>query len=120
MAIDTDNEKLALIEYGDIFQPGIPISADGLDQADNQQLLWEYPGILWSALAATAASAIFETDNASPPSTETAKAKKDLGAGEYIEVTITALIKAGDYYRLREEFPTVTITNWIEYNVALS
>ena len=49
MAIDTINEKLALIEYGDVFQPGIPISADGLGQADNQQLLWEYPGILWSA-----------------------------------------------------------------------
>jgi len=49
MAIDTTNEKLALIEYGDIFQPGIPISADGLDQADNQQLLWGYPGILWEA-----------------------------------------------------------------------
>lgn len=47
MAIDTDNEKLALIEYGDIFQPGIPVSADGLDDADNQQLLWGYPGILW-------------------------------------------------------------------------
>jgi len=47
MAIDTTNEKLALIEYGDVFQPGLPISADGLDQADNQQLLWGYPGVLW-------------------------------------------------------------------------
>ncbi len=47
MAISTVNDKLALIEYGDVFQPGIPISADGLDQADNQQLLWGYPGILW-------------------------------------------------------------------------
>lgn len=46
--IDTTNEKLALIEYGDIYQFGMPISADGLDQADNQQLLWGYPGILWS------------------------------------------------------------------------
>ena len=51
MAIDTTNEKLALIEYGDVFQPGIPISADGLDQADNQQLLWGYPGILWEESA---------------------------------------------------------------------
>ena len=48
MAITTDNDKLALIEYGDIFQPGIPISADGLDQADDQQLLWGYPGVLWT------------------------------------------------------------------------
>lgn len=50
LAITTINEKLATIEYGDIFQPGIPISADGLDQADNQQLLWDYPGNLWSAI----------------------------------------------------------------------
>jgi len=50
MAIDTTNEKLALIEYGDIFQPAIPISADGIGQDDQQQLLWEYPGILWGAI----------------------------------------------------------------------
>lgn len=50
MAIDTTNEKLALIEYGDIFQPGIPISADGIDQADKQHLIWEYPGILWGVV----------------------------------------------------------------------
>jgi hypothetical protein len=56
MAIDTINKKLALIEYGDIFQPGIPISADGNDQADQQQELWEYPGILWSAIAVTGKS----------------------------------------------------------------
>lgn len=51
MAITTINDKLATIEYGDIFQPGLPISADGNDQADNQQLLWDYPGNLWGALA---------------------------------------------------------------------
>lgn len=51
MAIDTLNKKLALIEYGDVFQPGIPVSADGLGQADNQQLLWGYPGILWGTIS---------------------------------------------------------------------
>ena len=51
MAITTINEKLATIEYGDIFQPGLPISADGNDQADNQQLLWDYPGNLWTPIA---------------------------------------------------------------------
>ena len=49
MAIDSLNKKLALIEYMQVYQPGIPVSADGLDQADNQQLLWGYPGILWGA-----------------------------------------------------------------------
>ncbi len=48
MAIDTINEKLSLLEYLEPYQPGVPISADGLDQADNQQLLWEYPGLLWA------------------------------------------------------------------------
>jgi len=52
MSINTTNEKLALIEYGDVFQPGIPISADGIGQDDKQQLLWDYPGILWGAAAA--------------------------------------------------------------------
>lgn len=54
MAIDTNNEKLALIEYENVFQFGLPISADGLNQADNQQLLWEYPGILWIQLIISA------------------------------------------------------------------
>lgn len=48
MSIDTINEKLALLEWLEPYQCGIPISADGLDQADNQQLLWGYPGLLWS------------------------------------------------------------------------
>jgi len=50
MAIDTINEKLALIEYDEVYQPGIPISNDGIDQADKQQLLWGYPGILWQVI----------------------------------------------------------------------
>ena len=50
MAIDTTNERLALIEYGDVFQPGIPISNDGIGQDDKQQLLWGYPGILWAVI----------------------------------------------------------------------
>lgn len=47
MAIDTFNEKLALIEYLEPYHVGIPVSNDGLDQADKQQLLAEYPGFLW-------------------------------------------------------------------------
>lgn len=48
MAVDTTNEKLALITYHQPWNTPIPISDDGLDQADNQHLLWEYPGILWT------------------------------------------------------------------------
>lgn len=50
MAIDTFNKKLALIEYSEPYQIGIAVSNDGLDQADKQQLLWEYPGLLWGQL----------------------------------------------------------------------
>jgi len=66
MAIDTINEKLALLEYDEVYQPGIPISADGLDQADKQQLLWGYPGILWVA-AGLATGIVTMTITASKP-----------------------------------------------------
>lgn len=49
MSIDTVNEKRALMMLG-LPWSNIPISSDGLDQADNQQLLWEYPGLLWSVI----------------------------------------------------------------------
>lgn len=47
MAIDSDNEKLALITFHQAWNTPVPISSDGLDQADLQHLLWEYPGLLW-------------------------------------------------------------------------
>jgi len=50
MAIDTNNEKFALISYQQPFNTPLPISADGLGQADNQHLIWQYPGILWAEL----------------------------------------------------------------------
>ena len=51
MAIDTNNKKLALITYHQPWNTPIPISVDGLGQDDKQHLLWEYPGLLWSAMA---------------------------------------------------------------------
>lgn len=45
MAISTVNDKLALMGIP------IPISNDGLGQGDLQQLLGEYPGILWGVIA---------------------------------------------------------------------
>ena len=52
MAIGTTNEKLALMEWGQVWEPGLPISPGALGQDDKQQLLWGYPGILWGELAA--------------------------------------------------------------------
>jgi hypothetical protein len=54
MAIDTINKKLALLSFGQVFQPNLPMSPSTLGQDDRQQLLWGYPGILWSAGAALA------------------------------------------------------------------
>jgi hypothetical protein len=55
MAIDTNNEKLAVMELGDIWEPGLPMaSTDTIDQADQQQLLLGFPGVLWAAGAALA------------------------------------------------------------------
>ncbi len=50
MAIDTNNEKFALLSFRQPWQCPVPISADGLDQADLQQLIWDYPGLLWTEL----------------------------------------------------------------------
>ena len=58
---------------------------------------------------------VFETDAATPPTAETGRGGKNLGAGEWIELTITVDVKPGHYYRLREVAPTVTKISWVEY-----
>lgn len=51
MAISTDNEKLGVMEWCQVFEPGLPISPGTLGQDDKQQLLWGYPGVTWSEAA---------------------------------------------------------------------
>lgn len=51
MAIDTTNKKLAVMEWDNVWEPALPVSPGGLGQDDKQQLLWGYPGILWSSIA---------------------------------------------------------------------
>ena len=51
MAITTINEKLSLISFRQPCVISIPISSDGLDQANLQHLLHEYSGLLWSTLS---------------------------------------------------------------------
>ena len=54
MAIDTSDEKLALMEWCSVWEPGIPLDETaGFDQGDKQQLLWGYPGISWTSAVAT-------------------------------------------------------------------
>jgi len=52
MAIDTTNKKLALIEWDNIWESALPMSPGTLGQDDKQQLLWGYPGILWTVAVA--------------------------------------------------------------------
>ena len=60
MAIDTNDEKLALIYLGQVFHPNLPMAHDGsFSQGEKQQFLWGYPGVLWAAGAAMA-NAIFD------------------------------------------------------------
>lgn len=50
MAITTDNGKLAIMEYDQDVEPGLPMSPGTLGQDDQQQLLWGFPEILWGVL----------------------------------------------------------------------
>lgn len=55
MAIDTTNKKVAVMEMEDVWEPGLPIvSTSAIDQADQQQFLLGYSGILWAAGSALA------------------------------------------------------------------
>lgn len=51
MAISTTNGKLALIEWDNPWEPGLPISPGTIGQDDKQQLLLGYPEVLWGAPA---------------------------------------------------------------------
>lgn len=54
MAIDTINEKLAIMEFGQVWEPGLPRSPGTLGADDRQQLLYGFPGVLWAAAVALA------------------------------------------------------------------
>jgi len=56
MAIDTNNEKLSLLYYQLPFGPPPLPGGVEMDQADSQQMLGGYPGILWSELISGNAS----------------------------------------------------------------
>lgn len=47
---EVDNNKLAFIEWCNVWEPGLPVMdliATSFDQGEQQQLLWGYPGVLW-------------------------------------------------------------------------
>ena len=50
MAIDTNPEKLSLIDWGEPWS-AIALGGDSIDQGDQQHLLDGYAGILWEIIA---------------------------------------------------------------------
>ena len=51
MAIDTNDKKLALMQWNMPFAPATVLNETSpFSQGDQQQLLWGYPGILWGQL----------------------------------------------------------------------
>ena len=60
MAIDTTNKKLALMEWGQVGEPGLPISPGTFGQDDKQQLLWGYPGVLWTSIVGVGGHLVFK------------------------------------------------------------
>ena len=50
MAISTTNGKLAVMEWCQVWEPGLPISPGSLGQDDQQQLLWDFPENLWGEI----------------------------------------------------------------------
>lgn len=49
MTISTINDKMAVMSFGNTLMSNLPLSPGALGQDDQQQLLWGYPGVLWTA-----------------------------------------------------------------------
>lgn len=54
MAIDTNAEKLAILEWDEVYEPALPLSpgATPFDQGEKQNFIWGFPGVLWDAAVA--------------------------------------------------------------------
>ncbi len=52
MAIDTNAEKLAIMEWDTVFEPAIPLSpgAAPFSRGEKQNFIWGYPGIEWETV----------------------------------------------------------------------
>jgi hypothetical protein len=61
MAIPTSTAQLAVMEWGQVWEPGLPLSPVAITTEAQQQLVWEYPwgtDIISHRLQATAAGFI--------------------------------------------------------------
>lgn len=58
--IDTANKKLAVMEMGDYWEPGLPLLPGTLEAVDQIQLLWGYPALLGLEPAGSPLHNVFE------------------------------------------------------------
>ena len=54
MAVDTDNEKLALMSFMQPWMLPLPWDTDGIGADDQQHMIWGYPDPEWATVAAAA------------------------------------------------------------------
>lgn len=56
MALTTIDDKLAVMNWDNVWEPGIIIAETaGFDQGDKQQLIWGMPTVDWAAVSAPVA-----------------------------------------------------------------
>jgi hypothetical protein len=108
-------DTLIITEYNAVISVGLDVDVSaGVDSL----VLTEYTSDIFIGFIALA---VFETENVSPPTIETARASKALSVeNNYIELTLTALVAPNHYYRLREASPEVSIINWCEYTIGIT
>lgn len=54
MAITTTNGKLAIMEFCQGYEPGLPLLPGSLGQDDKQQLIHGFPEVLWATSSGSA------------------------------------------------------------------
>jgi len=57
MALTSINQKLAVMEWCSIWEPGLPLSPGSLGQDDQQQLIWDNPSPTWGEVTVFAGAA---------------------------------------------------------------
>lgn len=65
------------------------------------------------------ARAKFLTSGTNPPGVLTGIAAKALGGNEYIELTLSMIIRPTHYFMLEEDQPNVEILRWVEYRMGV-
>lgn len=59
MAIDTNNKKMAVMVFCQVYLPAVYMTIDNsIDQGEQQQFLWQYPGLAFAEYTVVDATAV--------------------------------------------------------------